>query len=353
MTRTFTVSATPHLRDKTDIPTVMYSVVAALMPAIVGAVYFFGYRALMLILLAVVTCVAAEGIIQKLSGKPLTIRDGSAIVTGILLAFNLPAGVSWWIPVAGSVFAIVVGKMTFGGLGYNPMNPALLGRVFLLISWPIQMTATWTQPRGVSLAALRACRSGTVDAETIATPLAILKENIAILKTPGESTIEAVNTAMSKIVDLKLSYLDLFIGKASGCIGETSAALLLLGAAYLLYKRYIDWRIPFSFVGTVALLTWIFGGYEGFFSGLWLFHILAGGVIIGAFFMATDMVTSPITPRGQLIFGASCGLLTVIIRLFGGYPEGVSFAILLMNLTVPLIDRYTRPKIFGERGKRA
>ena len=343
MARTFTVSATPHLRDKTDIPTVMYSVVAALMPAIVGAVYFFGYRAMTLIILAVATCVTAEGIIQKLSGKPLTIRDGSALITGILLAFNLPADVSWWIPVAGSVFAVVVGKMTFGGLGFNPMNPALLGRVFLLISWPVQMTATWTQPRGAA----------GIDAETIATPLAVLKENIAVLKTPGESTIEAVNTAMSKMVDLKLSYLDLFIGKASGCIGETSAALLLLGAAYLLYKRYIDWRIPFSFVGTVALLTWIFGGYEGFFSGLWLFHVLAGGVIIGAFFMATDMVTSPITPRGQLIFGFGCGLLTVIIRLYGGYPEGVSFAILLMNLTVPLIDRYTRPKIFGERGKRA
>ncbi len=343
MARTFTVSATPHLRDKTDIPTVMYSVVAALMPAIVGAVYFFGYRAMTLIILAVATCVTAEGIIQKLSGKPLTIRDGSALITGILLAFNLPADVSWWIPVAGSVFAVVVGKMTFGGLGFNPMNPALLGRVFLLISWPVQMTATWTQPRGAA----------GIDAETIATPLAVLKENIAVLKTPGESTIEAVNTAMSKMVDLKLSYLDLFIGKASGCIGETSAALLLLGAAYLLYKRYIDWRIPFSFVGTVALLTWIFGGYEGLFSGLWLFHVLAGGVIIGAFFMATDMVTSPITPRGQLIFGFGCGLLTVIIRLYGGYPEGVSFAILLMNLTVPLIDRYTRPKIFGERGKRA
>ena len=343
MSRTFTVSATPHLRDKTDIPTVMYSVVAALMPAMAGAIYFFGYKAMILILLAVASSVSAEGIIQKLSGKPLTIRDGSAIVTGILLAFNLPAGVSWWIPVAGSVFAIVVGKMTFGGLGFNPMNPALLGRVFLLISWPAQMTATWTLPRGAA----------GIDAETVATPLAVLKNNITILKVPDESTIEAVNTAMSKMVDLKLSYLDLFIGKVSGCIGETSAALLLLGAAYLLYKRYIDWRIPFSFVGTVALLTWIFGGYEGFFSGLWLFHILAGGVIIGAFFMATDMVTSPITPVGQLIFGAGCGFLTVIIRLYGGYPEGVSFAILLMNLTVPLIDRYTRPKIFGERGKRA
>lgn len=343
MTRLFTVSATPHLRDETDIPTIMYSVVAALTPAMIGAIYFFGYRALMLILLAVVTCVITEGIIQKISGKPLTIRDGSAIVTGILLAFNLPTGVSWWIPVVGSIFSIAVGKMTFGGLGFNPMNPALLGRVFLLISWPVQMTTTWTLPRGVV----------GIDAETVATPLAVLKKTIALLKVPDESSVEIVNTAISQIVDLKQSCFDLFIGNVSGCIGETSAVLLLIGAVFLLYKRYIDWRIPFSFIGSVALLTWVFGGYEGFFTGPWLFHILAGGVFLGAFFMATDMVTSPITSSGQLIFGFGCGLLTVIIRLYGGYPEGVSFAILLMNLTVPLIDRYTRPKIFGARGKHA
>ncbi len=343
MTRLFTVSVTPHLRDKTTIPTVMYSVVLALLPALVGAVYFFGYQAFILVVLGVVTCVATEGIIQKLSGKPLTIRDGSAIVTGILLAFNLPAGVPWWIPVVGSFFAIAVGKMTFGGLGYNPMNPALLGRVFLLISWPVQMTTTWKPPVGMS----------AVDAETVATPLAVLKENIAILKLHDITAIETVNTALIKMTDLKDSYVDLFLGKVSGCIGETSVALLLIGAAFLMYKRYIEWRIPFLFIGTVALFTWVFGGYEGLFSGPWLFHILSGGVIIGAFFMATDMVTSPITPLGQLIFGAGCGLLTVIIRLIGGFPEGVSFAILLMNLTVPLIDRYTRPKVFGKAAKSA
>ena len=156
-----------------------------------------------------------------------------------------------------------------------------------------------------------------------------------------------------KIVDISESYMDLVIGRVSGCIGETSAVLLLIGGVFLMYKRYIDWRIPFSFVGTVGLLTWIFGGYQGLFSGPWLIHILAGGIIIGAFFMATDMVTSPITPKGQFIFGSGCGVLTVIIRLIGGYPEGVSFAILLMNLTVPLLDRYTRPKVFGKAGKRA
>ena len=176
-------------------------------------------------------------------------------------------------------------------------------------------------------------------------------ENIVLLKSHDTTSVEVF--AISKIAELKALSVDLFLGRVSGCIGETSAALLLIGAAFLMYKRYIDWRIPFSFVGTVALFTWIFGGYEGLFSGPWLFHILAGGVIIGAFFMATDMVTSPVTPKGQLIFGFGCGLLTVIIRLIGGFPEGVSFAILLMNITVPLLDRYIQPKVFGKVRKSA
>jgi len=343
MARLFTASATPHLRDRTDIPIIMYSVIAALMPAMAGAVYFFGFSALLLTALAIVSCVATEGLIEKLSGKPLTIRDGSAILTGLLLAFNLPGGTSWWIPVIGGVFAIAVAKMTFGGLGYNPLNPALASRVFLLVSFPSEMTA-WTPPRGV-----------VVDAATMATPLNVLKQNMAVLKSQVEGSVDvqAVNAAMSNISDLKASYMDMFIGRISGCIGETSALLLLIGAVYLMYKHYIGWRIPFSFVGTVALLSWIFGGYEGYFTGMWLFHILSGGVIIGAFYMATDMVTSPITPNGRILFGIGCGALTVLIRLIGAYPEGVSFAIILMNLTVPLIDRYTRPRVFGAAAKRA
>ena len=343
MEQILTVSAAPHVRDTTCISTIMYSVIGALVPALIGAVYFFGFRAFILIVLAVIICVVTEGIIQRLAGKPLTIRDGSAIVTGILLAFNLPAGVSWWIPVAGGIFAVAVGKMTFGGLGFNPMNPALLGRVFLLISWPVQMTTTWTVPRNAKI----------IDAETVATPLAVLKGSTAVLKLKETASIVEVNAALAKMMDIKESYVDLFIGRVSGCIGETSVILLLIGGIFLLYKRYIEWRIPFSFVGTVGVLTWVFGGYEGLCTGPWLFHILAGGIILGAFFMATDMVTSPITPKGQWIFGFGCGVLTVIIRLIGGYPEGVSFAILLMNLTVPLLDRYTRPKIFGKAGKRA
>ena len=343
MTRLFTVSGNPHLRDKTTIPIIMYSVVAALIPAMAGSVYFFGPQALVITALAVVSCVAAEGIIQKLTGLPLTIRDGSAIVTGILLAFNLSAGVPWWIPVIGGVFAIAVGKITFGGLGNNPLNPALLGRVFLLLSWPEQMTTTWVAPSGASV----------IDAESVATPLNILKENTAILTNRGTHNIDAVNAAIDKMGELQVSFMDLFVGRVPGCLGETSVMLLLIGAAFLLYKRNIGWRIPFSFIGTVALLSWIFGGYDGLLTGPWLFHVLSGGLILGAFFMATDMVTSPVTPLGRLVFGIGCGVLTTIIRLIGGYPEGVSFAIILMNLAVPLIDRYTRPTIFGAKKNRA
>jgi len=343
MARLFKVSATPHLRDETTIPIIMYSVVLALVPAFFGSVYFFGMSALRLTLLAVLSCILTEGIIRKLTGKRLTVLDGSAIVTGILLAFNLPAGVPWWIPVVGSFFAIAVGKMTFGGLGYNPLNPALLGRVFLLLSWPVEMTTTWTQPRGVFV----------LDAESVATPLKIIKQNTEILSNRDIYSIDVYNAAVEQMGDLHFTFMDLFTGRVSGCIGETSVMLLLIGAAFLMYKRYIGWEIPFSFIGTVGLLAWFFGGYEGLFSGPWLFHILSGGLVLGAFFMATDMVTSPVTFRGQIFFGIGCGVLTTIIRLYGGYPEGVSFAILLMNLTVPLIDRYTKPAVFGEVKARA
>ncbi|MCE5252368.1 RnfABCDGE type electron transport complex subunit D [bacterium] len=345
MTRLFTVSGSPHLRDRTTIPIIMFSVILSLLPALAGSIYFFGFRALVITVISVISCVAAEWIIGKLTGKQLTIRDGSAIVTGILLAFNLAAGVPWWIPVIGGVFAIGVGKMTFGGLGYNPLNPALLARVFLLLSWPVEMTTTWTAPRGMAVP----------DAVSVATPLGILKETMKVLKNSDmfSNNIDTIVNAGEKMADIQGSLMDLFIGRVPGCLGETSAMLLLVGAAFLLYKRYIGWRIPFSFIGSVALLSWIFGGYEGFFTGPWLFHILSGGVFLGAFFMATDMVTSPVTPMGRLIFGTGCGAITVIIRLIGGYPEGVSFSILLMNLTVPLIDRYTQPKVFGEVKARA
>ena len=343
MARMFEVSASPHFRDRTDIPVIMYSVAAALMPALFGAIYFFGVRALWIIALTVLTCVAAEGIIQKLLGKPLTIKNGSAVVTGILLAFNLPSGISWWIPVLGGVFAIGVAKMTFGGLGYNPMNPALLGRVFLLFSFPVQMTTKWQAPTGFP----------GIDAQTTATPLNILKENSSILHNQNLYSIDTVNAAMSKVADLNTSLMNMFIGNRSGSIGETSVLLLLIGAAFLMYKRYIGWKIPFSYIATVGILSWIFGGYQGLFTGPWLFHVLSGGLILGAFFMATDMVTSPITFQGRILYGIGCGIFTVIIRLIGGFPEGVAFSILLMNLAVPLLDRLSKPKVFGKAASRA
>jgi electron transport complex protein RnfD len=291
----------------------MNSLVLALIPAIVAAVYFFGGRIVLIIAVSVLTAVATEAIIQKLMKKPVTIRDWSAVVTGVLLAFNLPPAVPLWLPAIGSAIAIALVKQAFGGLGHNFMNPALAARAILLAAWPVHMTA-WFQ-------------AGT-DAISTATPLAILKGL--------EGSIEQLP-----------SLWEIIIGTPWGCIGETSNLALLLGAAYLLFRRIINWRIPFTFIGTVALLTWIIGP-RGLFTGNGIYHIFSGGLILGAFFMATDYSSSPVTPKGQIIMGIGCGILTSIIRIFGGYPEGVSYSILLMNIATPLIDRYTMPRIYGE-----
>lgn len=330
----FIVSSSPHITDNESIPKIMYGVVLSLIPATIGSVYFFGIRAGWVILLAILSAVATEALIQKLMKKEISISDGSAIVTGILLAFNLPAEVPWWIPVIGSAFAIGVGKIPFGGLGYNPMNPALLGRAFLLASWPTKMTIFKTVPRGGTL-------SG-IDAITTATPLNVFKQARDAL---AAGQVQDYDLAIRQLYD---SYNNLFMGRVGGCLGETSVLLLLVGAVYLIYKRYISLKVPVSYIGTVAILSWIFGGTDGLFSGDPVFHILSGGLILGAFYMATDMVTSPVTVKGRIIFGIGCGVITVIIRLVGGYPEGVSYSILLMNLTVPLLNKYTRPKVFGK-----
>jgi len=328
-----TVSISPHIRDRVSIPKIMYSVIGALCPAWIAGIYFFGPRAAWLTLLSIAAAVLTEWIIQKLRKIPISVGDGSAILTGMLLAFNLPPGVSWWIPVVGSAFAIGIGKQVFGGLGYNPMNPALLGRAFLLASWPVQMTTKWLVPKGGTL-------SG-IDGVSSATPLAILKDAHKVLADFDAFPADKVAQTTDLLGKLPSSYADLFWGRVGGCLGETSVIILLIGAAFLIYKGYVDWRIPSGYIGTVIVLTWMFGGSHP------LFHVLAGGLILGAFFMATDMVTSPITPVGRGLFGIGCGILTVVIRLVGGYPEGVSYSILLMNLTVPLIDRFTRPKVFG------
>lgn len=318
------ISTHPHIRINGSIPSIMWNVVGALMPALAASIYFFGLSVLWVILSSVISAVVTEVIVQAMLKRPITISDGSAVVTGILLAFCLPPGVPIWLPAVGSFVAIAIAKHCFGGLGWNVFNPAMIGRAFLLASWPVWMTR-W-HPVGVSL----------IDSTTTASPLGILKEE-------GMANLLAHFGNNAAIM-----YQSLFLGNVAGSLGETSCVMLLLGAAWLLYKGYITWHIPLSFLGTIALLTWIFGG-QYLFYGDPLLAILSGGAVLGAFFIATDMVTSPVTKKGQLIFGAGAGALVVLIRLKAGYPEGVCYAVLLMNALTPLIDRYIKPKIFGEK----
>ncbi len=336
----FVSSSSPHVRDSDSISRIMWTVNIALIPALFMAYYFFGTKALWITFLAVLSAVVTEGALQKLFKKTVRVQDGSAVITGILLAFNLPASVPWWMPVVGSAFAIVIVKEIFGGLGNNILNPALAARAFLLASWPVEMTASWVAPRDGTISGISAISS--------ATPLNLLKQSAKIIASPENYDPAQLQSAQDAIANLSGSYSNLLIGNIGGCIGETSVIALLIGALIMFYRHVISWHTPFSYVGTVAVLTWVFGGSEGLFTGNWIFHILSGGLILGAFYMATDMVSSPVNSRGQLIFGIGCGILTVTIRIWGGYPEGVSYAILLMNLAVPLIDRYTIPRVFGE-----
>ena len=288
-----------------------WKVVCALLPAGLAGVYLFGRGALWTILIAVCAAVAAEWLLLGITRTKGSVTDGSALLTGLLLAYNLPSHVPFWLPAAGALFAIVVAKHAFGGSGKNIFNPALAGRVFLLVTWPRYMTA-FTLPGG---------RWPWEQADTVAsaTPLALLKGGM---------------------VFGRISYLDLLLGRRAGCIGEVCIAALLAGALFLLARRYISWHIPVTFIAAVAVITYVFSP-QGFFRGEWLLHLCTGGLVLGAFFMATDIVTSPCTKAGKLFFGAGCGALTAGIRLWGGYPEGVSFAILIMNAAVPFIDRVT------------
>lgn len=316
----FIVSSGPHIKSGESLEKIMWTVVAALIPSGVWGVYVFGMRALWIILISVVTSVIFEALILRLRHKKITVQDGSAVITGLLLSYNFPVTVPYWIPAVGAFFAIVIAKQLFGGLGYNIFNPALIGRVFLMASWPTYMT-TWVKPVPLEL---RVGISG-VDMVTTATPLAIVKHKIA--------------------VDLP-NYFQLFIGYRAGCIGEVCIVGLLLGAGFLLLRKCITWHIPLAFIFTNALLSFLFLG-NGFLKGDALFYTMAGGVVLGAFFMATDMVTSPLSGKGMIIFGVGCGVLTFMIRKWGGYPEGVSYAILMMNAAAPIIDRFTKPKKFG------
>ncbi|NMB08706.1 MAG: RnfABCDGE type electron transport complex subunit D [Tissierellia bacterium] len=322
------VSSSPHIRSNESIQRIMLDVIIALTPAMIGSVYFFGLNALKLILISVASSVFFEAIIQKLFKRPITINDLSAVITGILLAFNLPASAPWWLPIAGSAFAIIIVKQFFGGLGSNFMNPALAARAMLLTSWPTHMsTFTGTRP----------------DVVASATPLAIMKYGMG---TDGaaSATVEAVSSA-SEAAGAELPQLiDMFIGNVPGAIGETSALLLLIGAAYLIIRQVIDWKIPVFYIGTTFIMLILLGVEMEFIP----YHLLGGGLILGAFYMATDYSSSPVTPLGRIIFGIGAGILTAIIRVKGGYPEGVSYSILLMNVATPLIEKLTSPKVFGE-----
>lgn len=310
--------ASPHIKSSENTGKIMRDVIIALLPAALASLWYFRLQAALLIIVTVFSCVLSEYLWNRITKKQNTIKDLSAAVTGLLLAFNLSPGVPLWVAAIGGVFAIIIVKQLFGGIGHNFVNPALAARAFLMASWPVQMT-TWRIPG--------------INAISSATPLALIKNG---------------SEAAGHLPALS----DLFTGNVGGCIGETSALALLLGAVYLLAKKVISFEIPASFIGTVGLVTWIFGGEE-LFTGNFLYHILAGGLMLGAFYMATDYTTSPVTFKGRLIMGIGCGLITSVIRLYGGYPEGVSYSILLMNLTVPLIDRYIIPKSFGGVSKNA
>lgn len=315
------VTSSPHIKAADDTRSLMADVCLALLPALVVSVLTFGPRALVLTVATVISCVFFEWLYNKLLHQPSTIGDLSAVVTGMLLAFNIPVAAPIWMPVIGGAFSVIVVKMLFGGIGKNFMNPALAGRAFMLASWPALMTV-WTRPG----AELPLFGNVTVtDAISTATPLASLK---------GGALPEA-------------DILRLFLGQTGGVIGETSALALLIGGAYLVYRKVISINIPAAYILTVAVLTFLFpmGGQERF---AWMLsQILSGGLMLGAIFMATDYVTSPVTPNGQIIFGIGCGLLTVFIRYFGGLPEGVSYSILLMNTLVWVIDKKTHPRKFG------
>ncbi|HYQ47925.1 MAG TPA: RnfABCDGE type electron transport complex subunit D [Thermodesulfovibrionales bacterium] len=324
------VSVSPHVKSDESTSRIMWTVSIALMPAFLMGVYFFGLRALFITAISIVSCMVFEQWYMKMVGKKSVAGDGSGFLTGLLLGMNMPA--SLWsfspftihIPIIASFVAIVITKQLFGGLGFNVFNPALIGRAFALISWPKAMTI-WNEPTAAFLA---------MDAKTTATPLGILKE-------------EGVAKLIEVFGDKANLYMHLLSGNRAGSIGETSAVAILIGGLFLLYKRYISWHIPVSFLATAALMAWVFGGKEGLFQGDPIVHLISGGMMLGAWFMATDYVTSPSVRKGQILFGIGCGFLTMIIRLKGGFPEGVMFAILIMNCFAPLIDRGFKAKVFG------
>lgn len=343
--RKFVVSSSPHISTAESTRTIMLDVIIALFPALIAGWFYFGIRALAVTCVCVVSCVATEYVYQwiyigfkiknerrttmsdalRLSADKTDVGDLSAVVTGLLLAFNLPATIPYPMAVVGSVFAIIIAKQLFGGIGKNFVNPALAARAFMLASWPVAMTSFAAPVMSFSK------YINTVDTATSATPLSIIKEGLESSAAP--------------------SLYDAFLGRIGGCIGETATILLIAGGLYLLVRRVIDARIPLAYLGSFAVLVFFFGA-QPYNLNFVMYNLCTGGIMLGAIFMATDYVTTPTTKAGHIIFGIGCGVLTFVIRRFGGYPEGTSYAILLMNVAAPLIDKYVRPRKFGEVSKR-
>ncbi len=341
-TRELILSNAPHIKNDQSVKMIMWLVCAALMPACVYSVFIYGISALILLVASVVSAMAAEAIFQKLMKKPVTCMDGSAVITGLLLAMNVPPEAPVWMVVIGSFFAIIIVKQLFGGLGFNIFNPALAARAFMIASWPVHMTTKWHRFSDTNVLAQNITNSSGMpdaayDAVTMATPLGALKDMPSLLA--------EMNVPIDSLYNILFSgdmFQHLLLGNIGGCIGETSAIFLLLGGLFLLYKRIITWHIPVSYIGTMMVIMLLYYTLTDFPFPIkvTLFHLLSGGLMLGAFFMATDMVTSPITDKGMIIFGVGCGIIASVIRLWGGYPEGVSYSILLMNAAVPLIDRF-------------
>ncbi|MHC1704487.1 MAG: RnfABCDGE type electron transport complex subunit D [Tenuifilaceae bacterium] len=328
MANLLTISGSPHDYTDQSIKKIMWGVVIALVPTMLVSFWYFGLGAIILTLTSVIACVLFEFLIQKfLLKQESTITDGSAVITGVLLALNVPSNLPVWMMIVGSLVAIGVAKMTYGGLGKNPFNPALVGRVFLLISFPVNMTS-WPLPL--------VNRGEFLDAVTGPTALGVIKEGVS----KGDS--------IEKLMQNIPSYTDMFLGNMGGSLGEVSAIAIILGGLFMLFRRIITWHIPVSFIFTVFAFTGLLFLVDSSKYVDPIFHLLAGGLMLGAIFMATDMVTSPMSKSGMLLFGFGCGLLTVLIRVWGSYPEGVSFAILIMNALVPLINKGLKPKKFGE-----
>ncbi|NIA21518.1 MAG: RnfABCDGE type electron transport complex subunit D [Anaerolineaceae bacterium] len=381
MTR-LAVSSSPHIRHPDSVPRIMWSVAAALTPALLLSGYLFGYRAYLVVALSVLTAVVCEGLAQRFRKVPVTVGDGSAVVTGLLVAFCMPATVRWFVPVVGSAAAILIAKQCFGGLGYNIWNPALVGRAVVHTSFAVDMNPSeypvvQISPSGHTLAARVTdfFRHFTVDVGTFgsdgsatdvvsgASPMAVLKKGLAA----PDSVAASLTEQFRSVLDGRAPSLwDAFWGHIGGNLGEVSALLLLAGVVYLVLRGYVRWYVPVLYLGTVALLAsvlplplgslasgeskWVWAAaLQAGGAGLKfpLYHLVCGGLMLGALYMATDMVTSPLSRKGQIVFALGCGLLTALIRLYGGYPEGVCYSILLMNTAAPLIDRWTRPRIFG------